>query len=308
VRRKELGRDLGLSIRMLAVTVVLAGLYVGVALLIAIAVWADWDEDWRVFLLPPAFLLLLWVHYVSADRLVLGAAHANVVDPARAPELHAIVERLCGVADLPKPKIAIGRLKVPNAFAAGITHARSTIVVTTGLRDRLTKPELEAVVAHEVAHLANRDAVVMTAASAFPVAAAFFLRRRFGPYAFERDELDFEERLAFKLFSPFAWVLYIVGFLLTVTISRYREYAADRGAAILTGAPEQLMSALQKLSDETDRIPSRDLRALTGLNAFFIVPAATHSARFTVLRDHPPLEKRLRRLAAISRELGKAAA
>ena len=293
---------------MLAVTVVLAGLYVGVALLIAIAVLADWDEDWRVFLLPPAFVLLLWVHYVSADRLVLGAAHANVVDTARAPELHAIVERLCGVADLPKPKIAIGRLKVPNAFAAGITHARSTIVVTTGLRDRLTKPELEAVVAHKVAHLANRDAVVMTAASAFPVAAAFFLRRRFGPYAFERDELDFEERLAFKLFSPFAWVLYIVGFLLTVTISRYREYAADRGAAILTGAPEQLMSALQKLSDETDRIPSRDLRALTGLNAFFIVPAATHSARFTVLRDHPPLEKRLRRLAAISRELGKAAA
>lgn len=308
MRRKELGRDFGLSIRMFAVMLVLVGLYVGFGLLIAMAVWADWDEDWRVLLLPPAFVFLLWAHYVGADRLVLRAAHANMVDPPRDPELHSIVERLCGVADLPKPNIAVAELRVPNAFAAGITHARSTIVVTTELRRRLTKPELEAVLAHEVAHLANRDAVVLTAASAFPVAAAFVLRRRFGPYVFRRDELDFDERLAFKLFAPFAWVLYIVGFLLTVTISRYREYAADRGAAMMTGAPEQLMSALQKLSDETDRIPSRDLRAMIGLNAFFIVPAARRSPRVAFLRDHPPLEKRLRRLAAISRELGKAAA
>jgi heat shock protein HtpX len=303
VRRKDLGLDLGLGIRMLFVGGIIGVLYLALA---ALAVWIVWLSPGETGSWAAAALIFggILAHFLKAEQLVLSAARARVVGRDEAPELHALVERLCGLADLPKPRLAVSESDVPNAFAAGMTPGRSTVAVTRGLWNRLERGELEAVLAHELSHVANRDAIVVTSASLFPTIGAWLGRWRFGTSDFRRRERDWREYLIWPFLITFALLLYAFGAVLTFAISRYREYAADRGAAMITGAPEQLMSALQKISGEMALIPKRDLRALAGLNAFFIIPAA-RPRRFELSMDHPPLEKRLRELAAIARELGR---
>jgi heat shock protein HtpX len=289
---------------MLFVSVVLLALYSGLVFLSIWFAYDNWNEDWRALGVPLLVPLGIYLHFAGADRLVLSAVRAKVVGRDEAPELHGIVERLAGMADLPMPRIAVAEIDLPNAFAAGMRQSRATVVVTRGLLERLEPGELEAVLGHELAHIANRDAMVVTAAGLFPTVGAWLGRWRFGGRDFSKRERDFRELFIWPFEKFFGFILLAFGTLLTFAISRYREYAADRGSALATGRPENLMSALQKVASETALIPRRDLRALASLNAFFIVSVTPR--RFVLNMDHPPLEKRLERLAEIARELGKA--
>jgi heat shock protein HtpX len=250
--------------------------------------------------------------YFTSDKLALAAAGAKVVSREEQPALHDTVERLCAMADLPKPKIAVMQTPVPNAFATGRSPKHAAVCVTTGLLDRLEPKEIEGVLAHELSHIANRDVLIMTLASFFAMLAA--LLTRFGLYfgmwggggfggGGNRNNNN----------GPPIWlivfvvsiVVYAISFVLIRTISRYREYAADRGSALITGSPEYLMSALQKISSQMTLIPNRDLRQVEGMSAFFIMPAKVKNAASELFMDHPPLEKRIAALAAIAREMGR---
>jgi heat shock protein HtpX len=263
--------------------------------------------------LVPMLVIVIGIaffQYYTSDKLALRAAGAKVVSPEEAPALHEMVERLCAMADLPKPKVAIMDTPVPNAFATGRSPKHAAVCVTTGLWERLEPKEIEGVLAHELSHVANRDVLVMTVASFFAMLAA--LLTRFGLYAGmfgggygggNRDNNN----------GPPVWlivfavsiVVYVISYILIRTLSRYREYAADRGSALITGAPEYLMSALQKISSQMTLIPNRDLRQVEGMNAFFIIPARVRSGAAELFMDHPPIEKRLAALAEIAREMGR---
>jgi heat shock protein HtpX len=222
-----------------------------------------------------------------------------------------MVERLCAMADLPKPKIAIMDTPVPNAFATGRSPKHAAVCVTTGLWDRLEPKEVEGVLAHELSHVANRDVLVMTVASFFAMLAAMLTR--FGLYAGMFGGGYGGGGRNNNNNGPPVWlivlavsiVVYLVSYVLIRTLSRYREYAADRGSALITGAPEYLMSALQKISSQMTLIPNRDLRQVEGMNAFFIIPAKVRSGAAELFMDHPPLEKRLAALAEIARQMGR---
>jgi heat shock protein HtpX len=244
---------------------------------------------WHYALGADAVVLLLFgLQYVSLDRAALRASRARILAAEDAPDLHNAVERLCALAELPKPRVAVIDSAVPDAFAAGRNPAHSTVAITRGLIEELEPAEIEAVLAHELAHIANRDGAVMTVAS-FP--------------ALSLGELIDEAPLkAWVLGLPFmllACVVWVISTGLMLTVSRCREYAADRGSALITGAPEQLMSALQKIADKMPQIPKDDLRSVASMSAFFIIPAKLRSL------THPPLERRLARLADVARELGK---
>jgi heat shock protein HtpX len=250
---------------------------------------------------------LAFFQYYTSDKLALAAAGAKVVSREDAPALHDMVERLCAMADLPKPKVAIMDTPVPNAFATGRSPKHAAVCITTGLWDRLEPKEVEGVLAHELSHIANRDVLVMTVTSFFAMLAAMLTR--FGLYAGmwggggRRDNNN----------GPPVWLIifavsilvYAISYVLIRTISRYREYAADRGSALITGAPEYLMSALQKISSQMTLIPNRDLRQVEGMNAFFIIPAKVKTFSSELFMDHPPIEKRLAALAEIAREMGR---
>jgi heat shock protein HtpX len=248
--------------------------------------------------------------YYTSDKLALAAAGAKVVSPEEAPELHAMVDRLCAMAGLPKPRVAIVDTDVPNAFATGRSPKHAAIAVTTGLWQRLEPQEVESVLAHELSHVANRDVLVMTLASFFAMLAA--LLTRFGLYAGMfgggfgggRDNNNNQVPVWLIVFLV-SVVVYAISFILIRTISRYREYAADRGSAIITGAPENLMSALQKISSGITQIPQRDLREVQGMNAFFIIPTNWKTQMSEWMMDHPPLEKRIAALSEIAREMGR---
>ena len=223
-----------------------------------------------------------------------------------------MVERLCAMADLPKPRVAIVDTDVPNAFATGRNPKHAAIAVTRGLWERLEPREVEAVLAHELSHVANRDVLIMTLASFFAMLAA--LLTRFGLYAGmfgggygggNRDNNNNQVPVWLIVFAV-SVITYAISFILIRMISRYREYAADRGSALITGTPEYLMSALQKISSDILRIPQRDLREVAGMNAFFIVPTNWRQQVGELFMDHPPLEKRLAALEQISREMGRA--
>src|SRR5947207_2250443 len=302
MKRRSYGRDAGLTLRMLFTTGLLGLLYVVFAVVLF--------QFLNVGLVPLLVIVvgLAFFQYYTSDKLALAAAGAKVVSPEDAPALHAMVERLCAMADLPKPKIAIMDTPVPNAFATGRSPKHAAVCVTTGLWDRLDPKEVEGVLAHELSHVANRDVLVMTVASFFAMLAAMLTR--FGLYAGmfggggnSRDNNN----------GPPVWLIvmvvsilvYALSYILIRTISRYREYAADRGSALITGAPEYLMSALQKISSQMTLIPNRDLREAEGLSAFFIVSPRVKSAVGELFMDHPPIEKRLAALAEIAREMGR---
>jgi heat shock protein HtpX len=306
MKRKNFGRDRGLSLRMFFTGGLLGLLYVvfGVALFYFLNIG-----------LAPLLLIvvgLAFFQYYTSDKIALAASGAKIVSAEEAPELHAMVERLCAMAGLPKPRVAIVDTDVPNAFATGRNPKHAAIAVTSGLWRRLEPKEVESVLAHELSHVANRDVLVMTVASFFAMLAA--LLTRFGLYAGMfggggfggggRNNNNNQVPVWLIVFLV-SIVVYAISFVLIRTISRYREYAADRGSALITGTPENLMSALQKISSNIAEIPQRDLREVQGMNAFFIIPTNWKSQMSEWMMDHPPLEKRLAALADISREMGR---
>jgi heat shock protein HtpX len=258
--------------------------------------------------LVPLILIVLGMavfQYFTSDKLALRASGAKVVEPEQAPELHAMVERLCAMSDLPKPRVAIIDTEVPNAFATGRSPKHAAVAVTTGLMNRLDPQELEGVLAHELSHVKNRDVRTMTMASFFAMVAALITRFAIygGIFGGRREDNGPPVWLILLVVS---WLTYILSWILIQFISRYREYAADRGAAIMTGAPEYLMSALQKIASQMSMIPQRDLREVQGMNAFFIIPTDWKKRGSELFMSHPPLEKRLAALSQIAREMGRA--
>jgi heat shock protein HtpX len=249
---------------------------------------------------------LAFFQYYTSDKLALRASGAKIVERDEAPQLHDMIERLCAMADLPKPRVAIIDTDIPNAFATGRSPKHAAVAVTRGLWQRLEPQEIEGVLAHELSHVANRDVLVMTVASFFATLAG--LLTRFGLYSGmfgggrSRDNNSVPVWLIVLLVSV---VTYFLSQILILAISRYREFAADRGSALITGAPEHLMSALQKISSDMFRIPQRDLREVEGMNAFFIIPAQVKGSINSLFMTHPPLEKRLAALAEIAREMGR---
>lgn len=294
--RRWYGRDRSLSVRM-GITIFLLGLvYVGfISALIAAGAGA-------VIVLVIAAAVLL-VQLFFSDKLALASMGARVTTPEDAPELHATIERLCQLADLPKPRIAVANTDLPNAFAAGRSPKAATVCVTTGLMERLEPRELEGVLAHELSHIANRDVVVMTVASFLATVAGLLIR--WGIYAGQfGGRRDNNAVAVFALVLVVSVAVYVISFLLLRALSRYREYAADRGGAIMTGAPSHLASALGKISGEIAQIPTRDLRAAEGLNAFFIVPAVARGFSLSsIFHTHPPTERRIERLLAMQADI-----
>ena len=248
--------------------------------------------------------------YWNADKLVLSMHGAQEVDARTAPDLVRLVGELAGRAGLPMPRVYLMDNPQPNAFATGRNPEHAAVAVTTGLWRRLDPQEVEAVLAHELSHIANRDVLVMTIASFFAMLAA--LLTRFGLYAGmfggfgggNRDSNNNQVPVWLIVFLV-SVIVYAISFILIRTISRYREYAADRGSAIITGAPENLMSALQKISSNITQIPQRDLREVQGMNAFFIIPTNWKTQMSEWMMDHPPLEKRIAALSEIAREMGR---
>jgi heat shock protein HtpX len=305
MQRKNFGRDRGLSLRMLLTGGLLGLLYVvfGVFLFSLL--------NGSIFLMLVIVIGLAFFQYYTSDKIALAASGAKVVSAEEAPELHAMVERLCAMANLPKPRIAVVDSDVPNAFATGRNPKHAAVAVTTGLWRRLEPQEIEAVLAHELSHIANRDVLVMTVASFFAMLAA--LLTRFGLYAGMFGGFggggnrggNNNQTPVWLIVLLVSIVVYAISWILIRTISRYREYAADRGSAIITGAPENLMSALQKISSNITQIPQRDLREVQGMNAFFIIPTNWKTSMSEWMMDHPPLEKRLAALSEIAREMGK---
>jgi heat shock protein HtpX len=305
MKRRNYGRDSGLTLRMLFTTGLLGLLYV----VFAVVLFSVLNVG-----LAPMLIIVIGIaffQYYTSDKLALAAAGAKVVGPEEAPALHAMVERLCAMADLPKPKVAIMDTPIPNAFATGRSPKHAAVCVTTGLWQRLDEKETEGVLAHELSHIANRDVLVMTVASFFAMLAAMLTR--FGLYAGMFGGFGGGNRNSNNNNGLPVWivvllvsiVVYAISFILIRTISRYREFAADRGSALITGAPEYLMSALQKISSQMTLIPNQDLRKVEGMNAYFIMPARVKSATAELFMDHPPLEKRLAALAEIARQMGR---
>jgi heat shock protein HtpX len=232
-----------------------------------------------------------------SDKLALAAMGAKEVSPEEAPGLHAMIERLCIQADLPKPRIAVADTHVPNAFATGRSQKSATVCATTGIMKTLSPSELEGVMAHELSHVKHRDVLVLTIASFFASIAAVILQ--FG-FFFGGDDDENPSILVVLLVS---FIVYILSFFLMLALSRYREFAADRGAAIVTGRPSALASALVKVSGAMQRVPTQDLRQAERLNAFFIVPTSVKGAVQTLFSTHPPMEKRIERLQQLEAQL-----
>lgn len=294
MRRKWYGGDLGLQARMFLTMFLLAALYLA---FIAAMFLAGFNS----LSIMVVAIILLGIQYFFSDTLVLMSAGAREVSPAEAPELHAMIDRLVQQADLPKPKVAIINTAMPNAFATGRSPGAAAVAVTTGLLSALDRAELEGVIAHELTHIKNRDMMVMTIASFFATVAQFILRSAmWGGFGGRRGRNEGGSIFIAYLASLIVWV---VSFFLIRALSRYREYAADRGAALLTGSPAALQSALLKINGVMQRIPTRDLRETEALNAFFIIPANAKQSLFELFSTHPTLEKRIAYLEQLQREM-----
>ena len=253
--------------------------------------------------------VLFLVQYFSSDKIALASMGAREVSPSEAPELHGIVERLCVQANLPMPKLAIVDTPMPSAFAIGRSPSNSTVCVTTGLLNLVSGAELEGVLAHELTHVANRDVMLMTIASFFASIAAFIVQIGFWFGGGLGGSNDDDDGPGFFMVVLVAGLVYIVSFVLIQALSRYREFAADRGSALITGRPSALSSALLKISGELDQIPQRDLRGASGeLKAFYIIPPEIKRSIGSLFSTHPPLEARLKALAKLESQLQGAAA
>lgn len=300
-RRMVAAADPGLTARMLLTMLLLGAVY-----LFFVSVLMAYGVDTFSLVLIVGLMLLAQV-YLS-DRLVMWSTGAREVSPQEAPELHDMVARLAALADLPKPRVAIVPSPVPNAFATGRSPRSAVVAVTRGLLDRLNPGELEAVLAHEITHVRNRDVAVITIASFFATVAAFLTRQLLWmgmwgvPMGGRRDDRG-GGAAAWAVIYLVSLLVYFVSYILIRALSRYREYAADRGAAYLTGAPSNLASALIKISGVMERIPAQDLRQAEALNAFFIIPAVRGSAIAELFSTHPSLQNRLAYLRRLELEL-----
>src|SRR3954465_5085160 len=301
MKRKTYGRDAGLSLRMLLTGSLLGLLYVIFAVVLF--------QVLNVGLIPMLVIVIgiAFFQYFTSDRLALAASGAKVVERDQAPQLHDMVERLCAMADLPKPRVAIIDTDVPNAFATGRSPKHAAVAVTRGLWERLEPQEVEGVLAHELSHVANRDVLVMTVASFFAMLAG--LLTRFGLYAGMfgggRSSNDNNSVPVWLIVVVVSVITYFFSQILILAISRYREFAADRGSALITGAPEHLTSARQQIASDMFTLPPPDPREVEGMNAFFIIPASVKSRTASLFATHPPLGQRLERLAEIAREMGR---
>ncbi len=242
---------------------------------------------------------LFAAQFFGSEALALRAMGVQQVSPQEAPELHAMIERLCLQADLPKPRLGIVQTEMPNAFAMGRSQKHSTVVVTTGIMDLLSPSELEGVMAHELSHIQSRDVMVMTVASFFASIAAMVMQ--FG-FFFGGGGGDDEGPGILGLIAV-SFVVYVVSFFLMQALSRYREFSADRGAAVMTGRPSALSSALMKIGGMMEQIPQDDLRARSELKAFYIFPAGAKKSLFNLFSTHPPMEKRIAALSQVEAQL-----
>ena len=265
---------------------------------------------------------LLFCQYFFSDKIAMFAMHAREVTAEEAPELHGVIDRLCALADMPKPRVAIADTDVPNAFATGRSPKAAVVCATSGLLRRLDEPEIEAVLAHEISHVAHRDVAVMTIASGLGMIAGLLTRVMFYSEIFGggRNNNNNSNAAGIEMIVMLVSILvYFISFLLTMALSRYRELAADRSGAMLIGRPSQLASALIKITGEMGRIPTRDLRAAEPFNAFFFAPAVAGDGAQnpqqgqgggfsfgSLFRTHPTLERRLAQLDALERQLGQA--
>jgi heat shock protein HtpX len=291
--------DAGLTARMTLVMFLLGAAFVG--LVVGLMLWVQ-SPVLAVVIGMVGIGIAFWQWY-NSDKVAMRAMRAREVSPAEAPELHGMIDRLCAMADMPKPRVGVAELAVPNAFATGRSPERSVVCVTTGILQVLSAEELEAVLAHELSHVAHRDVLVMTLASSAGIVAGmlargaqwgglgFFGRRSGGP--------------AFLVALVMSLVVYAVSFLLLRLLSRYRELSADRTGAYLTMRPHALASALTKLTGEMNAIPQRDLRQVSAVNALCIAPAVRGVSMRTLTATHPSLEQRLEQLARIQAELSR---
>lgn len=238
--------------------------------------------------------IMLFAQYYYSDKMVLYSTGARIVSESEAPQLHGIISRLCIEADLPKPRVAIVESSIPNAFATGRSPKKAVVAVTTSLLQRLNQNELEAVLAHELTHVKNRDVMVLTIASFFSTIAFFLVR-----YLIFFGGGNRREGGSIMLAWLASIVVWIISSLLIRALSRYREFAADRGSAVITGHPSHLVSALLKISGAMERVPTDDLRKAEGMNAFYIIPIS-RSSIMALFSTHPSLEKRIAALEKIS--------
>jgi heat shock protein HtpX len=291
--KRKWERDLGLQGRMIFTMFLLAVVYLFFLTFLSIYV-----KDQILMILFVG--LFMGVQYFYSDKMVLWTTGAHIVSESEAPQLHGMITRLCALADLPKPQVAIVETQVPNAFATGRSPNKAVVAVTTGILNKLSPAELEAVLAHELSHVKNRDMAVLTIAS-FISTVAFYLVRYSLYFNMGGDRRrDGGSFLLIWLVSIAVWV---ISFLLIRALSRYREFSADRGSAIITGQPSDLASALMKISGLMDRVPSEDLRKMEGMNAFFIIPAISGSSIMNIFSTHPSVEKRIAKLEKMQQEM-----
>jgi heat shock protein HtpX len=284
--------DPGLQSRMLLTLFLLGALYVFFAVALVFGTGASGP-----FVLLICGGLALFQLFTS-DKLALHAMGARQVSPQEAPELHAMIERLCIQADLPKPKIAVAQTSMPNAFALGRSQKSATVCATTGIMNLLSPAELEGVMAHELAHVKNRDVMIMTIASFFASIAAMILQ--FGFLFGGGSDDDDSPGIFFVIIVSL--IVYVVSFFLMMALSRYREFVADRGAALTTGRPSALAAALSKIASGMDRLPQQDLRVANELSAFYIA-APSKKSIMGLFATHPPMEQRIERLMEYERQL-----
>ncbi|MGN6250968.1 MAG: zinc metalloprotease HtpX [Marmoricola sp.] len=299
-------KDTGLTLRMTSVMFLLGALFV--ALIVALIYIFGRNSGGLALLIAVIGLGIAWSQWYFSDTVAMRAMGAREVSPEQAPELHGMIDRLCALADMPKPRVAVADTRLPNAFATGRSPERSVVCVTTGILHTIDADELEGVLAHELSHVAHRDVLVMTVASSAGIIAGLLTRgAQYGAFfgGNRRDNNNNGALPVWLVMLVVSLVVYAISFFLTRMLSRYRELCADRSGAYLTGKPGALASALQKISGGISAAPQRDLRQASTMNAFFIAPAVQGLSLRTLTSTHPSLEQRLDQLARIATELGR---
>jgi heat shock protein HtpX len=295
--------DHGLTARMTSVMFLLGAVFVALIVILMFVLPVGWAPFIAIIGLGIA-----WGQWYFSDTVAMKAMRAREVTPQEAPELHQMIDRLCALADMPKPRVGVADVKVPNAFATGRSPNRSVVCVTTGILGLLTADEMEAVLAHELSHVAHRDVTVMTVASTAGILAGMLSRgAQWGAFfgGGRRDNNNQGGLPIWLVVLVVSLVVYAVSFFLTRLLSRYRELAADRAGAQLTMKPRALGTALQKISGGMNAIPTADLRASSSMNAFFIAPAIKGVSLSQLTSTHPSLEQRLEQLARIEADLSR---